>query len=428
MIQKINTHASRSNHASSTLFQAIERQFLTESDQIEMWFEQQWKKTPAPFYGSMDLRYSGFKMAPIDMNLFPAGFNNLSSTPHFLTDAMQTAKSKVEKLHPQAKKILIVPENHTRNTFYWENIRTLMTVLQGANYEVRIGSLSPEIASSITIAISNGQSIQVDRLQRHERRVFVSDFMPDIVLLNNDLSSGIPDDLLDLEQLIVPPAELGWSRRLKSEHFRHYGQVAEEFAQLLAIDPWFISPLFGARNDMNFMLREGEDNLVAEVAAVLTAVKQKYADYHIHDTPYVVVKADAGTYGMGIMMVHDAEEMRDLNRKQRSHMAKSKGGQVIHQVIIQEGIQTIESFDGAVAEPVIYMWDETMIGGFYRVHPDRGLNDNLNAPGMIFKHLPIPSAIPPTLLRNVSSMHYYAYNIIARLSMLAAAREMFLQG
>ncbi len=32
----------------------------------------------------------------------------------------------------------------------------------------------------------------------------------------------------------------------------------------------------------------------------------------------VIVKADAGTYGMGIMTVHDAAEVRALNRKQRN--------------------------------------------------------------------------------------------------------------
>jgi glutamate--cysteine ligase len=46
---------------------------------IESWFRNQWLKYPAPFYSSIDIRNSGFKISPIDTNLFPAGFNNLNN-------------------------------------------------------------------------------------------------------------------------------------------------------------------------------------------------------------------------------------------------------------------------------------------------------------------------------------------------------------
>ncbi|MBK8891670.1 MAG: glutamate--cysteine ligase [Dechloromonas sp.] len=37
-------------------------------------------------------------------------------------------------------------------------------------------------------------------------------------------------------------------------------------------------------------------------------VSEKYKEYEIDETPYVVVKAaDAGTYGMGIMTVRSAD-------------------------------------------------------------------------------------------------------------------------
>ena len=50
----------------------------------------------------------------------------------------------------------------------------------------------------------------------------------------------------------------------------------------------------------------------------------------------MVVKADAGTYGMGIMMVKDAAEVTGLNRKQRNKMSVIKEGLEVHDVIIQE--------------------------------------------------------------------------------------------
>ena len=39
--------------------------------------------------------------------------------------------------------------------------------------------------------------------------------------------------------------------------------------------------------------------------------------------------------------------------------------------MIQEGVYTFESINDAVAEPVIYMMDHFVVGGFYRVHTDR---------------------------------------------------------
>ncbi len=48
----------------------------------------------------------------------------------------------------------------------------------------------------------------------------------------------------------------------------------------------------------------------------------------------------------------------------------------------------------AFAEPVIYMIDQFVVGGFYRVHTGRGQDENLNAPGMQF----VPLAVRDTCL------------------------------
>ena len=64
-----------------------------------------------------------------------------------------------------------------------------------------------------------------------------------------------------------------------------------------------------------------------------------------------------------------------MNRKQRTSCQKSKGGQPVHRVIVQEGVYTFETWgtDNAVAEPVVYLWGQRVVGGFYRVHRDRGV-------------------------------------------------------
>ena len=38
-------------------------------------------------------------------------------------------------------------------------------------------------------------------------------FVPDVILMNNDMSSGIPDILIGAMQPIVPSLSLGWYRR-----------------------------------------------------------------------------------------------------------------------------------------------------------------------------------------------------------------------
>jgi glutamate--cysteine ligase len=246
-------------------------------------------------------------------------------------------------------------------------------------------------------------------------------------MLNNDLSSGVPDILKDLQQKIKPTAKLGWASRLKSSHFNFYDDVANEFSELLGIDSWLINPYFSSIDSIDFMAQEGLDKLASEVDKILALTRDKYATYKIEEKPFAVVKADNGTYGMGVMMVHDGEELRQLNRKQRTKMSSAKGGRSVDRVIIQEGVYTFETMlDGAVAEPVVYMIGPFVVGGFYRVHQGRGIDENLNAPGMHFEPLAFAKAcnMPSDDLEVVEYPNrFYVYGVLARLAALAAARE-----
>jgi glutamate--cysteine ligase len=78
-----------------------------------------------------------------------------------------------------------------------------------------------------------------------------------------------------------------------------------------------------------------------------------------------------------------------------------KEGQQVTQVIIQEGVPTYERINDAVAEPVVYMIDRYVVGGFYRVHAERGIDENLNAPGASF--VPLAFAESHQLPRRASS-------------------------
>ena len=101
----------------------LEQRFLDRMPDIERWMRTQWQEHAVPFYASVDLRNAGFKLAPVDTNLFPGGFNNLN--PAFLPLCVQAIQAAVERVCPDARGVLLVPENHTRNTFYLQNVETL---------------------------------------------------------------------------------------------------------------------------------------------------------------------------------------------------------------------------------------------------------------------------------------------------------------
>ena len=427
--------------------QAFERQILSNQTKIEAWFRSKWKEHKPPFYGSVDIRNAGYKMASIDMNLFPGGFNNLN--PNFIQLASHAALDAVERACPQAKSVLIVPENHTRNAFYLQNVYALSNILRNAGFEVRLGSINPEITEPVELETALGDTVTLEPLQRTRGRVHLADgFSPCLILLNNDLSAGVPDILKDISQTVLPPLHGGWTTRRKTAHFSAYNDVAAEFAALVGMDEWQINPYFEQISGLNFQEREGEDALADAVERMLAKIQAKYDEKGITDQPFVIVKADAGTYGMGVMSVKSADEVRGLNRKNRNKMAKIKEGLEVSEVIVQEGIYTYETLHGAVSEPVVYMIDRFVVGGFFRVHEGRGADENLNATGMSF--VPLNHAIPVAESdqndecgRRVFEQwqelgvpqtkaddpdcgcnRLYVYGVMARLSLLAAAVEL----
>lgn len=405
----------------------IERKLLAKQTAIEKWLRCQWVTTPAPFYASVDLRNAGFKLAPVDTNLFPAGFNNLN--PALLPLCIQAIHSAIEHIQPTASQVLIIAESHTRNQFYLESLATLQSILEMAGLTTRVASLRDDLKTSKALELPSGRSLLLEPPVRHGSRVGLADFDPDFILINNDLSAGPPTLLQGLEQVLVPPLDIGWTVRRKSDHFAQYKRVVEEFAQLLGIDPWLINPLFRKCGKINFQKREGEDCLARNVGELLTQIQEKYDAIGITEEPYVIVKADRGTYGMGIMTARSVDEIRNLNRKQRTKMARIKEGQAVTEAIVQEGVYTFETWGDthAVAEPVVYMIDHHVVGGFYRVHTERGTNENLNAPGMHFEPLAFADscAVPNRKKApDANPNRFYAYGVIARLALLAAAREL----
>ncbi|MEX3956504.1 glutamate--cysteine ligase [Trinickia sp. EG282A] len=404
----------------------LERKILDATPAIERWFRLEWQEHTPAFYCSVDLRNAGFKLAPVDTNLFPGAFNNLPN--EVLPLAVQAAMASIEKICPDAKNLLIIPERETRNAFYLENVARLATIMRQAGLNVRFGTLDESIAGPVTISLADGQKIVLEPLERTPRRLGLKNFDPCSILLNNDLSAGVPPVLENLhEQYVLPPIHAGWAVRRKSTHFSCYDDVAKKFAKIVDIDPWMVNPYFAHVEGVDFEARAGDEALAGAIDAVMKKIARKYREYGISEKPYVVIKSDAGTDGRGVMTVHDASEVTSLTKGERARMSTTKSGLQVHDVIVQEGVYTFERIGDEVAEPVVYMIDRYVVGGFYRVHGSRERDQNLHAPGMHyvplgFEHTALPDAhakpgaAPPN--------RFYMYGVVARLGLLAASVEL----
>jgi glutamate--cysteine ligase len=408
----------------------LEEKIIAATPAIERWFRLEWQEHTPPFYCSVDLRNAGYKLAPVDTNLFPGGFNYLAT--EMLPLSVQAAMAAIDKYCPDARNLLLIPEVKDRHPRYLENIARLMQIFRQTGLHVRLGSLSPEITQPTPLALQDGNMLVIEPLVRspNGRRVGLKDFDPCTILVNNDLSAGIPDILQNIhEQSLLPPLHAGWALRRKHNHFTAYDEVAKKFGKLIGVDPWMLNPFHARCGEVDVHSGEGLDCLATNVDALLAKIRKKYKEYGIKDQkPFVIIKPDAGTYGKGIISVRDAAELKDLSAAQRERMSVIKDGKVVSALNVQEGVPTYESIKDSVAEPVVYMIDRYVVGGFYRVHGERGVEQNLNAPGSRYMPLAFAQqhAVPDVKAKpgTAAPNRFYVYGVVARLALLAASLEM----
>ena len=65
-----------------SLKENLHKIFLEKEQEITGWFSEKISSEDYPFYCSFDIRESDHKLAPVDANLFPAGFNNICQDDH----------------------------------------------------------------------------------------------------------------------------------------------------------------------------------------------------------------------------------------------------------------------------------------------------------------------------------------------------------
>ena len=157
---------------------------------------------------------------------------------------------------------------------------------------------------------------------------------------------------------------------------------------------------------------------------MIAFIQKKYDEYKITEKPYVFVKDNSGTYGMGILSVHSGQELLDLNSKERRSMKSGKERNPINSVIVQEGISTKYKVNGGTAEPVLYMIGGKTVGGFMRIHDEKDEKTSLNAPGSKFDVLLREKLTKPILDFVDEKDELSIYSVLATIGSIAIGYEM----
>ena len=396
-------------------------------EEIHRWLESYEGANELPLYSSVDIRNAGFKAAVVDTNIFPSGFNNLCE--HGLEDSEAFIREAINKRVPGCKDILIVAEEHTRNTWYLENIRILQQIIERAGFRVRIATFLNvlpafcEKAKSVVLETATGEPVKIYCFRRILEEYKDGREHFDLIIMNNDLTTGIPEVLKDSKVPIYPSIQAGWHSRLKSHHFDHTRDLIYEFARILDVDPWIFSCLYNVVDGVDINIESDRQKLMDSATELFDRIKAKYREHQINEKPYIFVKADSGTYGMGVLPIEDSSDILLLNRKSRNKLHVGKSSQVIGRYLLQEGVPTIYNIDQEVSEVCIYQVENNLIGGFYRSHSSKGQRDNLNSRGMEFKKM-----CPHLSKYGDCGVHhdiniFDVYRILARIAGIAAHRE-----
>ncbi len=449
----------------SDLHNTLQTALVANKQEIREWSQRESAAAPPPLYCSIDLRDAGYKIAPVDSNFFPAGFQHLCAQD--LRSAQSIFRAQIASTlsthralpatrftspssHHNAQKILLLPESHTHNAHYIENLVYLKQLVEGAGFQVEVGWLgalpaahppneqqallpptTPQAPVSLEATLGKTLAATPVSFNPTTGKISAGSFEPELILLNHDFSGGYPAWLDQVVQPILPHHRLGWHARKKDRHFFYYNQLVQEFAALLKLDPWPLSIDSEEVSPVDFQTGEGLAQVAEKVDQMIARLKHQYQHYGITQAPFVFIKNNAGTYGMGIMVAHSGAEIQALNRRQKNKMSVAKNHSAIRSVILQEGVPTNLLIDRLVAEPVIYLAGRDLIGGFLRTHTVRGREDNLNSQGMVFRKLCMsdlnslsgPSTTPSDSSEAPEPQLELVYGAIATLSALAAGRE-----
>jgi glutamate--cysteine ligase len=364
----------------------IHEQIVQNCTAVASWFEKKSQGLKFPIYSSFDIRDSGLKIAPVDANIFPAGFNNICPTdkehaPEILKKYLGQHYSKI------GRNVLLLAEEHTQNAYYWENVATIFDLFRAAGCQVHI-TLPRYLSDLLTVKAASGREVQIHPSTLKDGFIYVGPNQIDLIVCNNDFSVSYEEWSRGLLTPMNPPKELGWYRRKKSSFFEKYNSLAREFASLLQLPDEVMTVDTELKTQIDVDDEDSREQLAQHVEKFLAQLKRKYEVSNIQTEPFCFIKNNSGTYGLAVVQVRSGQDVRDWNNKIRKKMKAAKGGREVSEFIIQEGIPTRfkDNSDGA-AEPCIYMVGDHLVGGFLRTHFEKSELESLNSPGAVYKKL-----------------------------------------
>tara|TARA_B100000674_G_scaffold80813_2_gene56089 strand:- start:4747 stop:5958 length:1212 start_codon:yes stop_codon:yes gene_type:complete len=378
--------------------------------EIKKWMQEKRTEIPIPIYGSVDIRDSGWKVAVVDSNHFPAGFNNVSKNDESRLSSL--LKSHILRLNEDCSWVHLYPESHTRNKGYVENVKTIKRLIEGAGYKCTVGS--PELRAFGSLDGLTGP-LMLDKVSLVDEALVVDNETPDLIMLNNDLTEGILPGLSSSQ--VIPPTHMGWQRRRKSEHYECLKSYIEEIAKILGVDSWHLMADWFVSEDKCLEKETCREMLAAEVDEFLANLKARYLKMGVERDPVAFIKNDRGTYGLGIMSVSSGEELLNLSNRKFKRLMYSKGGVDVENFLIQEGIPTcLKTPEGHPVEPVVYLVDGEAASWFYRINSKKGDLENLNSPSAQF--------VKFDEVKDKYGKHAHNWHaLLAELSMLAMGAE-----
>jgi glutamate--cysteine ligase len=379
-----------------------------------------------PIYHSLDLRDGGYKVAAVDVNLFPGGFNNITAAERSVAAKRFREFFSAKLLSTPPWKVAVYPEAHTNNFSYLENVSALISILNEAGCEVSLAWSGPKIPKPWSIKTPSGTEL---KYLPAEEALSGANFL----LLNHDMSEGVPEVVKNFSGRVLPNLNLGWYKRRKSHHHTIAASLLQKLqSEFSFFDAWCFDAKTHTISDLNFDDTESFLRLLKEAEFFEQSLKREYEARSIEQAPNIFLKNDSGTYGMGVMNFSSIDELKEMHSTVKRKLRRGKGAAVVEQVILQEGIPTCftsKNADGTTisGEPVLYSVTGAVVSCFFRTHKklgDQSSTTNLNQPGAEFiSAQSSPFEWPRGEHFSSESKTPHIYQFISKLHAVAAALE-----
>lgn len=297
-------------------------------DELQNWFREKTKVLDYPIYSSYDIRDADYKITNVDANIYPAGFNNICPTDK---ESAPELFQKYIHVHygKHIKNILIITEEHTQNPFYLENVATIQSLLQEGGFLVEL-AFPKDLVEPLVLQSSTGKMLTFQN--GFESSSFFKSFNPDLVISNNDFSLSLSQWADQNTKPTNPPRELGWYQRRKSNYFKHYNNLVNQFSEVTKIDPFLLRVETEEFLQFDINSETSRNELAERVQKFLIQLEVSYKQRGVSQKPFCFVKNNAGTYGLAVVKVSSADEIKEWTYKARKKMKAAKGGRDVQEV------------------------------------------------------------------------------------------------